>query len=188
MKLAWWIAAACVYFSGATAMADLPAPNPSQYTNVDYQSSVRLPRGFPACVGEVTNHGVVILLDMARWCDGNYFDGSAIFVNADYNAAGDADTAWGLAEIECRWQMARRIVWLHGQMISGRAAAGCRRLFDDGRLEVTYIVLRKTGRSPLSWIEISADLITTPARYEKDMRVFRRVLPGIWVHPDGPHY
>ncbi len=160
-------------------MADKPAPDPSRYNNIDYQFSVKLPKGFLACVGEITNSGVVILLQQSKRCDGNYFKSPGIFVNADYNAAGDADTAWGLAKIECRWQGARHIIWLHGESISGRKAAGCRRSFADGHIEVTYIVLRKTDHSALTWIEISADLITTPARYAADMRVFRRVLPGI---------
>ncbi len=59
-------------------------------------------------------------------------------------------------------------------------------IFDDGHLEVTFIILRKTGRNPLSWIEISADLITTPVRYTGDMHVFQQVLRGVWAHPDGP--
>jgi hypothetical protein len=170
------------------ATADRPAPNVQLYQNSDYQFSVKLPHGYLACVGEITNHGVVMLLDHNAHCDGPYDNVRHIDVNADYNAAGDADTAWGLAEIECRWQGARHIVWLLGASISGRKAAGCRRSFADGHIEVTYIVLRKTDHSALTWIEVSADLITTPARYAADMRVFRRVLPGIWVHPDGPHY
>jgi hypothetical protein len=186
VRIVAWIAAAA-FIVGPPA-ADMPAPNQTRYNNVDYQFSVKLPKGFLACVGEITNTGVVILLQHSKRCDGNYFGGPGIFVNADYNAAGDADTAWGLAEIHCRWQMARHIVWLHGQRISGRKAAGCRRSFDDGHIEVTWIVLRKTDHSPLTWIEISADLITTPARYIADMRVLQQVLPGIWVHPDGPHY
>jgi hypothetical protein len=188
MKFCAWIAIAGVFLIGVVGMADMPAPDPSHYNNFDYQFSVKLPKGFLACVGEITNSGVVILLDHFRRCDGNYFEHPGIFVNAEYNAAGDADTAWGLAEIECRRQIARHIIWLHGEKISGREAAGCRRRFDDGHIEVTYIVLRKTDESPLTWIEISADLITTPARYAADLRIFRRILPSIWVHPDGPHY
>jgi hypothetical protein len=172
--------------AASPAIADRPAPDAELYQNSDYQFSVKLPHGFLACVGEITNHGIVMLLDRKARCNGPYDNIRHIDVAADYNAAGDADTAWGLAEIECRWQMARHIVWLNDERISGRKAAGCSRSFADGRIEVTYIVLCKTGPDPLSWIEISADLITTPARYAADMRVFRRVLPGIWVHPDGP--
>jgi hypothetical protein len=111
-----------------------------------------------------------------------------ISVSAFYNAAGYADTAEGLAATECRWREARDIVWLDDERIGGRKAAGCRRSFADGHVEVSYIVLRKTGANPLSWIEVRADLITTPARYAADRRVFGRVLRSIWVHPDGPDY
>lgn len=166
----------------------MPAPDPQRYQNVDYQFSVSLPRGYLACVGGTTNHGVAILLEPHPGCDGNYFESRAIFVNGNYNAAGDADTAWGLAAIECRYRLARHIVWLRGEQLSGRSAAGCRRDFPDGHIEVTLRVLRRTDHSFLQWIEISADLSTTPAHYRADMRVFRRVLPGIWVHPDGPHW
>lgn len=129
------------------------------------------------------NHRLWIPLDRTR-CDERP---PYIGVYANYNAAGIADTAWGLAKVECRWRHAKKIVWLRGVKISGRNAAGCRRRFGDGHIEVTYIVLRKTDQSPLAWIEISADLITTPTRYAADMRVFRRILPGIRVHPDGPY-
>jgi hypothetical protein len=186
MTIAGWLAAAAVALSSIAAMADHPAPNHSRYINTDYEFSVKLSNGYLACVGEITNHVVVILLDHGKKCDGDYFKSRGIFVNANYTAAGNADTAWGLARIECRWDRAKDIVWLHDSTISGRKAAGCRRRFDDGHIEVSYIVLRKTGDDPLQWIEISADLITTPAHYAADLRVFRQVLAGIWVHPDGP--
>lgn len=169
-------------------MTDRPVPNLRIYRNPDCQFSVKLPKGYLSCVGEITDHGVVVLLDRDARCDGPYDKIRLIDVAADYNTAEVGNTAAALAATERRWRDAKNIVWLHDTSISGREAAGCRRHFDDGHIEVTYIVLRKTGRSPLSWIEISADLMTTPARCEKDMRVFRRVLPGIWVHPDGPHY
>jgi len=175
-------------FTEAFALDDMPVANSSIYINSDYQFSVWLPAGFLACVDESTNHGVAILLDLTKICDGNYFQSPGIFINADYNTAEIGTTAAALAAAECRWDGAKDIVWLHGEKISGREAAGCRRRLDDGRIQVTWIVLRKTDENPLTWIQISADLITTPARYAGDMRVFGQVLPGIWVHPDGPHY
>jgi hypothetical protein len=162
-------------------------PNSRRYSNVDYQFAVNIPHGLRGCMTARPNpnHGLWIPLDRSR-CDDPDERPPYIGIHADYNAAGDADTAAGLAAIECHWRMPRHIVWLHDERISGRKAAGCRRSFDDGHLEVAFIVLRKTGRNPLSWIEISADLITTPARYTGDMHVFQQVLRGVWVHPDGP--
>lgn len=165
----------------------MPIPNARQYRNVDYEFSVDIPPSLRGCMTSPPNpnHGLWIPLDRTR-CDESDQRSADIDVSADYNAAGDADTAEGLAAIECRWRRARHIVWLKGERISGRKAAGCRRQFDDGHIEVTFIVLRKTNRTnPLSWIQISADLITTPARYAADMRTFRRVRRGVWVHPDG---
>lgn len=126
------------------------------------------------------------MLDRSKKCDGDYFRSPGIFVNAIYNAADIGNTPQALAAVECRWDEARHIVWLDDERIGGRKAAGCRRSFADGHIEVTYIVLRKTGDSPLGWIEVSADLVTTRTRYVADRRVFRRVLRGIRVHPDGP--
>jgi hypothetical protein len=140
-----------------------------------------------ACVGEITNRGIVMLLDREHDAMA-LMTTSGISMLRPITMLPEMRIRPGLAEIECRWEMARHIVWLHGVRISGRKAAGCRRSFADGHVEVTWIVLRKTDHSPLTWIEISADLITTPARYAADLRVFRRVLPGIWVHADGPHY
>ena len=131
------------------------------------------------------NHGFWIPLDRT-WCGAPHERPPYISVSAFYNAAGYADTAEGLAAVECRWDEARQIVWLDDERIGGRKAAGCRRSFADGHIEVSYIVLRKTGDNPLAWIEVGADLVTTPTRYAADRRVFRRVLRGIRVHPDGP--
>lgn len=135
--------------------------------------------------GAKSNHGVLILLD-GRPCNAPDEGPPYISVNAFYNAAGEAENAAGLAAIQCRWKNARDIVWLKGQLLGGRHAAGCRRRFEDGHIEVSYIVLRRTAQSYLTWIEIGADLVTTPARYQSDMRTFRRVLRGIWIHTDGP--
>lgn len=170
-------------------MAQRPAPNPRLYRNADYQFSVRLPSGYLACVGEETNHGVVILLDRHSRCDGPY-DNSVrrISVYGAYNADGLGTTPAQIAAVECRWDHARHIVWLK-RRLSGRQAAGCRSRFPDGHIEVTLLVLRKTNSNfSLNWIKIGVNLVTTPARYASDMRIFRWVVRGVWVHPDGPHY
>jgi hypothetical protein len=186
MRLAPLFGATWVILFYWSAAADLPAPDQQLYRNLDYQFSVQLPRGFLACIGEITNHGIAILLEPHSGCNGNYFEARAIFVNGNSNAAGDADTTWGLAAIQCRYRLARHILWLRGERLSGHKAAGCRRDFSDGHIEVSIFVLRKTERSYLQWEQVSADLSTTPSHYRADMRVFRRVLRGIWVHPDGP--
>lgn len=162
-------------------------PNARKYSNVDYQFSVEIPQGLRGCMTAAPNpnHGVLILLD-GRPCNAPDEGPPYISVNAFYNAAGEAENAAGLAAIQCRWKNARDIVWLKGQLLGGRHAAGCRRRFEDGHIEVSYIVLRRTAQSYLTWIEIGADLVTTPARYQSDMRTFRRVLRGIWIHTDGP--
>lgn len=167
----------------------VPIPHKSKYQNIDYQFSVKIPPGVHGCKlsSPCPNHGVWIPLQRKEACDSSDEDSPYIGVFANYNAAGLADAAAGLAAIECRWRHARHIVWLRGERLSGREAAGCRRSFPDGHVEVTLRVLRKTNRNfPLSWIEVDADLITTPARYAADMRIFHRVVRGVWVHPDGP--
>jgi hypothetical protein len=163
-------------------------PDPRQYRNIDYQFSVRIPSGYKGCMNSAPNpnHGVWIPLDNTWPCENSDDPVSYISINANYNAAGNSDTAKGLAQIECRWRKARHIVWLSGETIGGRKAAGCRRTFPDGHIETRVLILRKTNRSIVQWIEVSADLVTSPARYGADMRVFRRLLRDIWVHPDGP--
>jgi hypothetical protein len=132
------------------------------------------------------NHGLWIPL-VRNWpCSDVEGRVRYIGVSANANTAEESGSAIELASIECRWRNARDIVRLSGEMISGRKAAGCRRDFADGHIEVTQIVLRKTEPWRARWEEVSADLVTTPAYYRADMRIFRRVLRRIWVHPDGP--
>jgi hypothetical protein len=185
MKPLLWLATVAAIGSVQATAADIPAPNPRVYDNVDSQFSVRLPRDLLACVSEETNRGVVILLDPQTKCNDSHEKSRAIFVYAGSNTAIEATTAKQLAAVECRWRRPRDITWLT-MPISSRKAAGCQRLLPDGRIDVMFVVLRKTEAWPARWIEIGADLVTTPAHYGTDMRVFRRVLRGIWVHPDGP--
>lgn len=185
MKPLSWLAAIAAIGSVQAIAADIPAPNPRFYNNVDSQFSVRLPRGLLACVSAETNHGVVIPLDPSVKCNDEYEKSRAIFVYAGSNTAVEATTARQLASVECRWRHPRKIAWLTTR-ISGRNAAGCQRILPDGRIDVMFVVLRKTEAWPARWIEIGADLVTTRAHYRTDMRVFRRVLRGIRAHPDGP--
>jgi hypothetical protein len=185
MKPLSWIAAIAAVGSVQAMAADTPAPNPRFYNNLDSQFSVRLPPGLLACISEETNHGVVILLDPSVKCNDEYEKSRAIFVYASSNVAVEATTAKQLASVECRWRHPREIAWLTAR-VSGRNAAGCQRVLPDGRIDVMFVVLRKTEAWPARWIEVGADLITDTVHHAADMGIFRRVLRGIWVHPDGP--
>jgi hypothetical protein len=127
-----------------------------------------------------------IPLEPTSSCIGSHDGHGYIDVEAEYNVAFEAATPARLAAIECHWRGARHIVWLAGETLGGRRAAGCRREFSDGHIEVMVTTLRKTERWRARWIHISADLVTSPRRYRADMRVFRRVLRGISVQLDGP--
>jgi hypothetical protein len=172
----------------APVCTEVPTLDLRHYRNVDYEFSVEIPRSLLACMVSppCPNHGLWTPLEPVSSCIDSHDGHRYIDVDAEYNTAFEATTPARLAAVECRWRGARYIVWLRGERISGRNAAGCRRDFPDGHVEVRLIVLRKTEPWRARWIQISADLVTTPARYRADMRVFRRVLRGIWVHPDGP--
>jgi hypothetical protein len=165
----------------------MPAPDPRLYINVDYQFSVELPRGYPACVSEHTNHGVEILLDAQARCEADHQDMPRILIFANYNVATEAETPARLAHFLCGYRVSRRIAWLRRATLGGRNAAGCRRYLDDGKLAVEIATLRKTDQWAMHWIEVGAELETTADRYAGDMRVFRRVLKTVWIHPDGPY-
>lgn len=169
------------------ARAEMPAPDPRLYINVDYQFSVELPQGYPACVSEHTNHGVEILLDAQARCEADHWDMPRIMVFANYNVATEAETPTRLAHFLCGYRVSRRIARLRRTTFGGRNAAGCRRYLDEGKLSVEIATLRKTDRWAMHWIEVSAELETTADRYARDMRVFRRVLKTVWIHPDGPY-
>src|SRR3981081_1810140 len=103
-------------------------------------------------------------------------------VFASYNVAWEAKTPEGLARRYCREVEPRRIVSLRRATLGGRRAAGCRQYFNDGRISVTILTLRKTAPWAARWIIIGADLETTLVRYERDMREFRSTLRGVWIH------
>ncbi|MGH6742222.1 MAG: hypothetical protein ACREDY_24885, partial [Bradyrhizobium sp.] len=173
--------------------AEIPAPDRRHYRNVDYQFSVDLPRGFPACVDEETNHGVGIYLNKTATCaDRNIEQVPHIDVFASYNTPEpEARTPARLAYRYCRPSppfdpAPLRVAWLRRPMLGGRPAAGCREYFEGGRVAVLILTLRKTPGAVSGWIEVGAYLETTAARYEHDMRAFRGVLKTVWIHPDGP--
>ena len=41
-------------------------------------------------------------------------------------------------------------------------------------------------QDPEAWIEIGAYLSTTAARYDRDLRIFREIVPTVRIAPDGP--
>jgi len=168
------------------ARGQVPTPDPRLYINVDCQFSVELPRGHAACVSEHTNHGVAISLDRQAGCE--HDDGAPhIVVFANYNVATEAETPERLAHFECGYRTFRRIVWLRRVTLGGRKAAGCRRYLDGDKVSVEISTLHKTDRWAMHWIQVGAELQTTADRYARDMRIFRRVLNSLWIHPDGPN-
>jgi hypothetical protein len=184
--------------TAGTARAEpicVPTPilDAREYRNIDYQFSVKIPLGLHACKtsSPCPNHGIWLPLKD----DGckNIPNVPYIDVDAEYNAGSEVDTPdhepartpAQLATIQCPWRDAN-VAWLKEERLGSRNAAGCRREFPDGHIEVSIIALRRTEPWAARWIEISADLSTTPERYEADMRIFRTVLKGVWIHSDGP--
>jgi hypothetical protein len=174
---------------------EVPIPHARRYENFDYQFTVMIPRRFQACKlsSPCPNHGVRLPLSVNATCSSDQ-QSPSITVDAYYNAGSEVDTPdhepartpAQLAAIQCPRRDARNVAWLKGERLGGRDAAGCRRDFPDGHIEVSIIALRKTEAWAARWIEISADLSTTPERYEADMRVFDDVLKGVRIHADGP--
>jgi hypothetical protein len=164
-----------------------PIPGSRMYQNSKYQFAVKIPQHFHACMisSPCPNHGIWLPLKGDSECKKlptpPYVD-----IDAEYNAAEVADTAGGLAAVQCHYRGPTGVVWLTRERLGGREAVGCRRDFPDGRVEVTILTLRRTATSPGGWIEVSADLVTTPDRYRTDRRAYRQILRGLWVHPDGP--
>jgi len=180
---------AVLAFGLLRANAQIPAPNSQHYDNFDYQFSTDLPQRFQACVDENTNHGVVILLN-STVCRGFSKIAPRIAIFANYNVPYEARTPAQLARHDCsasRFDPApRRIEWLHAPTLGGRRAVGCCQYFRDGRIAEWIVTLHKTDEPVWDWIEVAAYLETTTGRYAKDLRIFRRVLKGVWIHPDGP--
>jgi hypothetical protein len=192
LKLAAIITAALIN-GDASANAQIPAPDPTHYENIDYQFSLDLPRGLPACVSEHTNHGVSILFDPTITCKEYDGKGRHISVFAEYNVPYEARTATQLARRDCsnpgfprRDPSFQHVEWFRGVTLSARRAAGCRQYFSDGRIAEWIVTLRKTDDHVWGWVEVAAYLETTVQHYKDDMRIFRKVLNGIWIHPDGP--
>ena len=101
--------------------------------------------------------------------------------------ASEVVTPRGLARVDCSYRPSQRTVWLSGWKLGGRDAAGCRQYFKDGRITEEITTIRKTEpNNPEIWIDVSAYLTTSSARYDRDMRVFRQIVRTIRIAPDGP--
>lgn len=151
------------------------------YQNMDYGFSIEIPDHLSGCVSEDgANHGVAILLDPRSHC-GDDDRMPHINVYADYNMPGDADTPERLAQIDCPDPTAREVVFLKGWFLGSRKAAGCRKIFGRDKILVDLFTFRG-ARS----IIVGADMITTTARYDRDMGEFRRLVQSIRVAPDEP--
>lgn len=176
-------------FCATTANGQIPVPDPKHYQNDDYQFSIDLPQGLPACMSQHTDHGVFIYLDRASKCPDQNNEVPYIGVFANYNTDEARDLS-ELARIDCRPSrfppVPRRIKRLRDTILGGRNAISCRQYFPGGKVLLSIETLRKTGQDVSVWIEIAAHLDTTVRRYKRDRRIFRQVLKTVWIHPDGP--
>ena len=180
--------ASAVYFvtTAGVAAALIPAPS-RHYESSEYEFSVEVPRGLHACVSDATDQGIDILLDHSLRCDRDYENEPFVDISASYNVAAKAITPKMLARVYCGYEKSDRTVQVTGWTLSGRVAAGCRQYFKDGRITVVIATQRKTAPRDLeAWIDISASLTTTAPRYDRDMRVFRKIVNTIRIAPDGP--
>lgn len=81
------------------------------------------------------------------------------------------------------------MVWLSNPTLGGRMAAGCRLYYDDNKIEIKLMTLRRTDpQNPEAWILAGAYLSTTAARYDRDMREFRKIVEAVRIAPDGPQH
>lgn len=191
-----------LFLANGAAQAASPAPtcfptpilDARRYENVDYQFAVAIPRGLRACKisSLCPNHGIWLPLSAHDTCNDDPHV-PYVYVDAHYNAASEVDTPTHtpartpgqLARVECRYRSPARINWLPPIALGGRSAAGCRQYFNDGRVSVYIVTLRKTEAWAAQWVVVGAGLETTAARYETDMRGFRGVVKTVRIHPDG---
>jgi hypothetical protein len=173
----------------------IPILDARRYENVDYQFAVVIPPGLRACKisSPCPNHGIWLPLSAHDTCNDDPHV-PYVYVEAHYNAASETDaptytparTPGQLARVECRYRSPARISWLPPIRLAGRSAAGCRQYFDDGRISLYIVTLRKTEAWAAQWIVVGVGLETTGARHETDMRGFHAVVKNLWIHPDGP--
>lgn len=188
MKLAWLFCAAAFAAVALPSLADVPTASQS-YGNLKYGFSVQIPDHLLGCLSENTDDVVAIPLNRDTDCSHvtDYPPFATIYDS--YNVATDARTAKELARLYCRGPDVKQVIRLADWMLGSRPAAGCRLYTKGGGIEVKLMTLRKTDpQNPEVWIEVGAYLSTTAARYEHDMREFRKIVASVRIAPDGPQH
>ncbi|HEY8571284.1 hypothetical protein [Phenylobacterium sp.] len=174
----------------ATAvLATAPVEAAERISNDEYGFSVELPDGSPVCWGESGTHvhGVGTRLagqDCAQ-------PGPSLSLWADYNSAFLPDARHVLRyEGRCAGPKAAwaRGEWRHA--VGGLRTAMCHYERADGAVEL--VLIGQTTRTEGGWgkaedktphIFHTVRLVTTKARYERDLEVFRRFVRSIRISP-----
>ena len=163
------------------------------YENVSYEFSVILPHGVLPCSGAgVTDHGMHFMLDPADGCNTERKSAPLMGVYADYNASAPDmyDSVADQIVANCVGEQGniREIEWLRDLNLGSRRARGCRVIGEDGRVRISLSTFRKIKPSdPWSHIHVKAYLVTTTERLGTDYDDFKRMIEGVWIHPDGPY-
>lgn len=180
--------AAALIAAALQCSAEVPIRS-QHYSNSKYEFSVDIPDHLLGCASENTDDGVAFPLSSRTECRTVTDHPGYATVYGSYNVASGAKTPRELARLYCRGPEVKRVAPLNDWTLGGRAAAGCRLYLDRGGIEVKLITLRKTDpKNPEAWIEIGAYLSTTAARYEHDLREFRKIVESIRIAPDGPQH
>jgi hypothetical protein len=168
------------------APAEQPAPDSKVYES-RFGFTVGLPQGLAACIDDYTNDGVGVYLDPAVRCGRDDETHPQILIYGSYTAADGAANLQQIFKDHCVGQREIRVVVLSGFKLSGRRAVGCKIFRRDGTIDLSVATLLRTDPgNPLDWIEIGADLMTTPARFAADAAVFNKTLATLEIPPDGP--
>jgi hypothetical protein len=186
MRVVGLFGAAALVTVALPCSADIPASS-QHYNNSKYQFSVEIPNYLLGCVSENTDDGVAIPLDNHTGCKSVTDHPPYATVYGSYNVATRVKTADELARLYCRGPEVWRTVSLRNWTLGGRTAAGCRLYVDRDGIEIKLMTLRKTDpQDSEAWIEVGAYLSTTASRYDRDLRVFRKIMQTIRIAPDRP--
>jgi hypothetical protein len=163
----------------------LPSDNDATahfYRNEGYEYSLYIPQGVRNCVGQVTDHGTWLSLEPEVGCDERSPTRRYMGVAAEY-------ASWVVDGLESLRDQAifADIRWLRHERLADRRAEGCRIVHIDGDIEVRLVAFRmEEPGSPWPLIEHRAYVRSTPEHFEADYAFFRKLLDGLWIHPDGP--